>query len=631
MRNNIKKILIAFLFVVSIASCKKYLDIVPDNVATIENAFSLRVTAERYLYTCYSFLPDLGNPTANMAMFSGDELWLELYPFTEFNANAWEIARGNQNVNDPLLNYWDGRMGGKNLWIGIRDCNIFLENILKVPDMRENEKMQWIAEVKFLKAYYYFFLLRMYGPVPIMNTNLPISTSPEDVQLARQPVDSVFNYIVGLLNEAEVDLPPTVLDENSDLGRITLPICKTLKAEVLVYEASPLFNGNPDFKNFTNNDGTHLFSQSVSKEKWEEAADACKDAIEMCQSLGYELYTFEETQQARNLSTITKTKLSLRNIITERWNKEIIWANPNSLCKMLQVNTMVPSLNPSTSSNSIPRGHFQVPLNIANLFYTKHGLPIEEDKIWDYEQRFQLRVSTTDDKYNVKEGYETVNLHFDREPRFYADLGFDGGIWYGQGKFNDDDNWYLNLKLGGAQSDARDLGYYPKKYINYTDVVGVSTFTIEPYPWVISRLGGLYLLYAEAVNEAYGPTDEALHYLNLVRERAGIPQVQDAWNNYSRHPNEYTTKDGLRKIIQRERQNEMAFEGQRFWDLRRWKTAEDPYNSPIEGWDGLQEDPNQYYRVKKYFQLNFRLRDYFWPIRQYNLTTDKNMTQNPGW
>src|SRR5699024_7401420 len=114
----------------------------------------------------------------------------------------------------------------------------------EVPDMDDFEKRQWTAEVKVLKAYYYFFLLRMYGPIPIMKNNIPIYASGEEVRVSQQPVDSVFNYIVELLDEAQADLPPQVEDRNTELGRITLPIELGIKAKVLVYAASPLFNGN---------------------------------------------------------------------------------------------------------------------------------------------------------------------------------------------------------------------------------------------------------------------------------------------------------------------------------------------------------------------------------------------------
>src|SRR5699024_365307 len=103
-------------------SCTKYLDIVPDNVATLENAFTMRNTAESYLFTCYSYLPKHGDLTPDAASLSGGDLW----PLYTVTTNGARLARGEQNVVNPLLNYWSGRNSGTSLYQGIRDCNIFL-------------------------------------------------------------------------------------------------------------------------------------------------------------------------------------------------------------------------------------------------------------------------------------------------------------------------------------------------------------------------------------------------------------------------------------------------------------------------------------------------------------------------
>src|SRR5690606_26431535 len=155
------------------------------------------------------------------------------------------------------------------------DCNIFLENIAQVPDMDQTEKDRWIGEVKFLKAYYHWFLFRMYGPIPITDVNLPISATPEEVQVYRDPVDDVVNYIAGLIDDAVVTLPTEVIDEGNEMGRITTPSALSLEARVLVTAAIPLFNGNPDYSNFVDNRGVHLFNAVEDPEKWEKAAQAC--------------------------------------------------------------------------------------------------------------------------------------------------------------------------------------------------------------------------------------------------------------------------------------------------------------------------------------------------------------------
>lgn len=184
-------------------SCKDYLDVVPDNIATIDNAFSNRYEARNYMHGIYSFMPGRSDASTNPAFLGGDELWIHDPISTGFNPRLWYLSRGDQGTDQPIANFWSSNAdnqwqlaGGRPLFTGIRDANIFLENINKPFDITKTERDQWIAEVKFLKAYYHFWLLRMYGPVPIIDNNLGISATTEEVQRFREPVDEVVAYIV---------------------------------------------------------------------------------------------------------------------------------------------------------------------------------------------------------------------------------------------------------------------------------------------------------------------------------------------------------------------------------------------------------------------------------------------------
>ncbi|TCS90270.1 putative outer membrane starch-binding protein [Anseongella ginsenosidimutans] len=617
-----------------LASCNNYLDVIPDNVATIDNAFTMRSEAEKYLFTCYSYLPAEGDPQWNPAFVAGDEFW-QFYPVTNFNSNSLQIARGNQNIVDPYLNYWDGLQGGQPLFTALRDCNIFLENVDNVIDLEPYMKVRWVAEVKFLKAYYHFWLLRMYGPVPIIHENLPISSSVEEVKVSRQPVDSVVNYIVGLLDEAAADLPVVVPDQTSELGRVTRLAALGIKARVLMLAASPLFNGNADFANFANPDGTMLFSASSDPEKWKRAAEACREAIEACHAAGKELYYFPSTLY--DISETTKVKMNIRNSIGERWNEELVWGSSNSTGNYIQRLAMA-RIDPSRLINEQALGQLAPTMRMAELFYSENGVPISEDKTWDYANRYALKIASSEDRFNLKEGYETVALHFDREPRFYADLAFDGAIWYGQGKYDDTQPWHVEAKMD--QTSARKgvgrysiTGYFPKKLVNWNFIIqDAQDLSIEEYPWPIMRLADLYLLYAEALNESAGPGAEVYQWLNLVRERAGLKTVEESWSTYSRQPDKYTSREGLREIIHQERMIEMAFEGHRYWDLRRWKKADDAFNGPVLGWDVEKADAESYYRPRVLFKQTFRApRDYFWPIREQNTVVNRKLVQSLGW
>jgi len=616
------------VMVSGLSSCKKFLDVVPDDVPTLDNAFATRIEAEKYLFTCYSYMQKNGDLSDDPGMCGGDEIW-EI----DTRGAYFNLAKGLQKVVSPYGDRWS------TLFKAIRDCNIFLDNIDKVPDMDDMEKARWTAEVKFLKAYYNFYLVKMYGPIPIMRTNISITADESDVRVYRDPVDSCFAYIVQLLNEAEPDLPLSIDDPANELGRITQPIDLSFKAKVLVYAASPLFNGNTDESGLKGKDGQSLFDQTVSKVKWDSAALACKAAVDMCESLGMTLYTFRQDIQQYNLSDTILTQLSIRNAICERWNSEIIWANTQTNSTSIQQLTS-PWWDPTLLDGTVTRGELSPPLKIAAEFYTGHGVPIAEDKTWGYDKRYDLQTSGDSDKLYVRKGFQSAHFNFDREPRFYADLGFDGGIWYGQGNYDDKD--YMSLfYLEGKYKQRNGLGkfnfgtvtgYFIKKLIHYQNVIGTgSNYSVTAYPFPIMRLSDLYLLYAEALNESQGPGADVNKYVDLVRERAGLQSVATSWANYSNNPTKYTTQEGMRQIIQQERLIELAFEGQRFWDLRRWKRSAKELNQPITSWDLMQVTASAYYRPVTVYNQTFGTKDYFWPISETALEDNSNLVQNLGW
>lgn len=627
---NIKYLTLVLSFAIS--SCH-YLDIVPDNVATLDYAFRMRSTAEKYLFTCYHYQPHFSDPYNYPAIMGGDEIWSNQFDVNTQKLN-WQIAMGYQNVVEPYDNYWGGGQGGTNLFLAIRDCNTFLENVGKVPDLNSFERDRWVAEAKFLKAYYHFFLLRMYGPIPITDVNIPISSGPGKVKIYRDPIDSCVNYIASLLDEAIQGLPDIITDEITEQGRITRPAALAIKARLLVMAASPLFNGNTDYISFKDKRRVSLFHPTYDPAKWQRAADACKEAIDAAQAAGKELYYFEPAAFIpANISEETKTEMNIRNAFCEKWNREILWASTNNMANTIQRESLA-WLYASDIQQQV-RSTFAPPLKIAELFYTKNGVPIDKDKTWDYGKRYNLRKSTHAERLHIKEGYTSAALNFDREPRFYADLGFDGSRWYGQGRYSDTDNVYVAAKFGQtANNHAWSFsvtGYWPKKLVNYLNVSSAVQITVEPYPWPVMRLADLYLLYAESLNEVSGPGNEVFRYIDLVRKRAGLTGVEESWANFSTDPRAYETKDGLRKIIHRERLIEMAFEGQRFWDLKRWKEAEIQLNQSIQGWNYTGKDEQNYYQPRVLFSQRFQKRDYFWPIPESDIIVNSNLVQNPGW
>mgnify|MGYP003623621943 FL=1 len=265
----------------------------------------------------------------------------------------------------------------------------------------------------------------------------------------------------------------------------------------------------------------------------------------------------------------TKEKTNNLDAIAEKWNKETIWGNSNSKIGQLQAHGIPRGLESAKKGNASVGGNLAVPLKIANLFYTKNGVPMNEDNTWDYTGRFDLKAATVDEKYYIKQGYTTAKINFDREVRYYASLGFDGAVWLGHGTTDENNPLYVQCKHG--QSAGNDIanswnmtGIWPKKLVHYKSVVGTSSgFTQIYYPFPVYRMSNLYLMYAEALNESGALQDEVLSWVDKVRERAKLKGVVESWNDFTNNT-KYDNMIGRREIIHQERGIELAFEAQRY-------------------------------------------------------------------
>jgi hypothetical protein len=188
----------------------------------------------------------------------------------------------------------------------------------------------------------------------------------------------------------------------------------------------------------------------------------------------------------------------------------------------------------------------------------------------------------------------------------------------------------------GYPTRSSYTGYLCKKLLHYRSGSTNNNYSNYNYAFPIIRLADLYLLYAEALNEIGGetPDDDVYEYVNMVRRRSGLVKcVKDAWNDHAivGRKSLPLTRSGMREIIRRERLNELAFEGARFWDLRRWKLAEDYLNRPIRGLDVQGETAAAFYLEQKLFDLKFDKKDYFTPIRTEVLVSNTNLLQSPYW
>ena len=642
-------LLLIFLFF----SCEKdYLDVVPDNVATIDLAFNTRSTAENFLSTCYTYIPEHANVEQNFSLLAGDEVWY--YAENDFymnNETSFRLAKGMQNSADPYLNYWEGGRGAPHsLFNALRDCNIFLENLVEVPGLEEEERLKWLDEVKVLKAFYHFWLMQMYGPIPIIYENLPVGASPDETNVKRESIDDVVAYLVELLDEVieANNLPGIINYIYTDMGRITMPVAKALKAKILVLSASPIFNGNTDFSELTDNLGNKLVNQSYDPQKWVLARDALFEAIESAHLNGHQLYEFNQPIPIiGGINEQVTTELSLRAAITEPFNTEIIWAFSPEWTGDLQMWCQPRWTADHSALFGYTKKSHAPTLNMVETFYTNNGVPIDEDNTWDYGNRYEVVQTPLYDSDNtnfhefyIEDDYYTAKLHTYREPRFYSSIGFDGGKWFSLETENINFIPHLNAKSGAASGKQgfeiySITGFFTKKLVHYENIISLQGSTIKGYSFPIIRLSDLYLMYSEALNETKAaPDNEVYEHIQMVRSRAGLDidgDILNTWQMYSSNPSKPMTKDGMRKIIQQERMIELALEGHRYWDLRRWKLATEYFNKPIQGWNIFRPDVDGFYEVENIFYKNYSTKDYLWPISQNELLRNPNLTQNPGW
>ncbi|MCQ2075169.1 MAG: RagB/SusD family nutrient uptake outer membrane protein [Bacteroidaceae bacterium] len=641
-------------------SCNKFLDVVPDDgLATIETAFNLRSTAIRYLATCYAYMPNDGIPGGDPAILGGDETW-DLIGRVVTNTSArvpqtnFNIARGYMTATSVYANDW------VSMYQGIRCCDILCQNVDAVPDMDTWEKNQWKSEAKFLKAYYHFELVRKWGPVPIIRESLPIDAETDQVRVFRDNIDDCFDFILALLDEAMTNLPAKNISSD-EYGRITKPICAAFKAKVATYAASPLFNGNVQEASLVDSRGTSLFPAKTDEDKrqrWVYAMNACERAIKICDSLGFKMidgkYVKDNYQIVMHGATANDTLVTELALRTSFYSKgtieninENIWPNTQSSSESIRMFQQLIMPNFSEYAQALGGYRFlSVPLKIAEQFYTRNGLPINNDLEWVGKDVFELKAAQPSDAYYLLEGYTTIALNFDREPRFYASLGFDGGTWLSRmptvtTNLKSDDMNVVKCRLNGPHGKTSTetgpvTGYFPKKYCPYECIfTAANTFSYYWFPWPIIRYTDLLLLYCECINEAEGPdgphSKELFEYLDKIRERAGIPDVKTSWDMYSNNPGYYSTQAGMRAIIQNERLNELAFESQRFWDIRRWMTAPAEYQKGIYGFNIMASSPEDYYVKSFVANQDFGLKDYFWPIPTSYIEVNPNLVQNIGW
>ena len=655
MKKRIISIVLLPLF--ALAGCGDWLDVVPENdITTVDTDFETRDEAYEWLKSCYSFLQDpLASKYLNEAFTGSDEVVYSSYLYStalnaaDGNFPGCYIATGLQNSLDPYADYWskkelsDDYTARSDYYTAITLCNIFIDKIDQVYNMEDREKAEWKTEVMAVKAYYYFELIRHYGPIILVEENIDPNASVEEMKQPRAHVDSCFAAIVRLCDQAAAILPPFNQKETNRRTYFNKEAALALKARALLYAASPLFNGNPDYSTFVNKNGEPLFNPDVDKEKWRLAAEAAEEAIQACLEGGKHLVD-DQSSTTDLLTHMRNIEASVQTFNYE--SDEVLWMIRNNGNADIWSFTL-PKLA-SDNLSTLAGTQLSPSMKMVEMFYTANGLPIDQDPSYNSGNLYAL-TRETDLAYSevVASNQDVLVLHTKREPRFYANIGADRCYWR-LGRTVDDnylieayqgEEWGLKARRLTSTVPENLSGYWIRKWT--CSDANLSTYSSdiqamgeEPFP--VFRMAELYLIAAEAWNEYLdAPDDRVYDNLDEVRERAGIPDVRTSWA-MARERNKVNTQAGMRDIIQQEWNIEFAFEGYRFWNLRRWKTAPTEMNEALYGWNVTGSTAASFYNnfqgpVVVKSDLRFVApRDYFWPIRSEEVLTS-GCVQNPGW
>jgi len=636
MKNLYIRSIFLFLGLFLSSSCSDYLDKEDDVELTLEGVFQSKVKTENWLASCYSRIPD---PTWGYTRDLGWEILADdMTPSERWRQYKWEVipfALGDWAVNSTWgPGYWN------NLPQRIRECNILIQNIKPLPEQNlpESEVKFMIAECRFLKAYYYSLLINTYGPVPFNPDEItPVDYVLSDLQVGQTPYDEIVSWIDNELKEAEKDLPTSDKDyQDKKFGRATKIMCKAVRARMLLFAASPLVNGNPEYAGHVSKDGKKLFNSSYDANKWKIAADASKDLIISAEAAGRKLYTVLNADGGID-PFLSCQKLHLVEI--SQGNTEVLFARPNVAAGEYDRHT--------APSGSGGQGGYGVTQSLVDAFFTANDLPITDpasgyvETGFSGEDGYWTNGST---KYNQekKDGNvintglvtkaNTYNMYCNREPRFYLAVNFDRA-WYKDGECAPDGQGRrLEFLNGGKDNnhthDAPQNGYLARKRTDPSREP-LRGYTPNRHG-ILYRLGETYLNYAEALNESDPGNADILIYLNKIRERAGVRTYTTGATD-AKNIHVDNDQASVRKIIRMERRVELCTEGIRYDDLRRWKLAETVLNGPAYGMDFNATNPAEFYKRTVYQTRVYKKSFYWFPIFLTEIEKNPNLVQSPFW
>lgn len=461
-------------------------------------------------------------------------------------------------------------------YAGIRTATTFITNIDRVPLMdtfNDGEPLNraWKSEARFIRALHYFNLVKRYGGVPLLGDH--VYQLGEDMELPRNTFEECVDYIVSELDAIRDSLRTAPITDLSTKGHaVTREAAMALKARVLLYAASPLFNG----ENIAPSNELTGYTD-YSAERWKLAADAAKYFIDN--------YTFFELVP------------EFQNVFTVDANPEIIFFRQGGNNRNIETTNGPVGF----SSQNLGNGRTSPSQNLVDAFPMLDGKSISD--------------SSSAYRYSVSSMYQN------RDPRLKKTVLHNGATWL---------NTTLETYQGGTNNPAgatqkTKTSYYLRKFMgafeneaNYYDV---------RHNWISFRYAEVLLNFAEAQNEYAGPGDDVYQVIKDLRARAGI----EAGNDGMYGLNSGMDKEEMRAVIQNERRIELAFEEHRYWDIRRWKIAEDVFNQPIEGLVIINSAGVMIPNFVDVLSTSFEERQYLYPIPYSEVIKNQNMVQNPGW
>ncbi|MDQ0109758.1 hypothetical protein J2T02_004903 [Chitinophaga terrae (ex Kim and Jung 2007)] len=548
-------------------SCEKkqFLDQTQTTDLTEEAVFSDSSRTVAFLNNIYTSIAISANPVrfGNGGLDASSD---EAEPQKSANiTTSVQFATGTVNAAIITDDAW------RTAYSNIRSVNQLIKHIPRTP-MQAADKIRLVAEARFLRAWYYAILLKHYGGVPLVGDT--IFTMADKIPAQRSTFDECVKYIVAECDKAAKDLP--VVRIRQDYGRVGAGACLALKARVLLYAASPLFNGgniaagNP-YTGYTNED----------PERWKLAADAARAVIGLN---AYSLY----------VDNATAPGYGFYKVFTLRVNNEYIFARMQGGNRDLESYWQPPSRGGG-------QGGFPYQ-QLVDAFEMANGKAITDPA----------------------SGYDPNNPYANRDPRMNYSIIHDQSMLIQKTGVKELVNIYLGPNGKGVSQDAVHAGTPTGYYINKMLADNISANNIHGTDRCLPlmRYAEVLLNFAEATNEYAGPVADVYTAVELIRQRAGLnpyqlPQGLD--------------KNAMREVIRHERRVELAYEEHRFWDVRRWKIAAQTENQVMNGMEITRDGNKVTYKVFAVRKHNFREPMYLWPIPQSETAKSPELQQNPGY